>query len=37
MPHAARINLFTLAPSALKAMGNLSQTVKQGPLGPRLV
>ena len=37
MSHAARINLFTLAPSALKAMVNLSQTVKQGALGPRLV
>ena len=37
MSHAARINLFTLAPSALKAMINLSQTVKQGALGPRLV
>jgi AhpD family alkylhydroperoxidase len=37
MSHAARINLFTLAPSALKAMINLSQTVKQGSLGPRLV
>ena len=37
MTHAARINLFALAPSALKAMVNLSQTVKQGALGPRLV
>jgi AhpD family alkylhydroperoxidase len=37
MSHAARINLFTQAPAALKAMINLSQTVKQGALGPRLV
>jgi hypothetical protein len=37
MSLAARINLFTHAPSALKAMVNLSQTVKQGALGPRLV
>ena len=37
MPHAARINLFALAPAALKAMINLSQTVKGGTLGVRLV
>jgi len=37
MSHAPRINLFANAPSALKAMVNLSQTVKQGVLGPRLV
>ena len=37
MSHDARINLFKHAPSALKAMVNLSQTVKQGALGPRIV
>ena len=37
MSHAARIDLFSLAPAALKAMINLSQTVKGGTLGVRLV
>jgi len=37
MPHTARIDLFKLAPAALKAMIQLSQTVKGGTLGVRLV
>lgn len=34
---AARINFFQLAPANLKAMINLSTSVKQSSLGPRLV
>jgi len=37
MSHTARIDLFSLAPTALKAMITLSQTVKGGTLGVRLV
>jgi AhpD family alkylhydroperoxidase len=37
MSHTARIDLFSLAPAALKAMITLSQTVKGGTLGVRLV
>lgn len=37
MTHTARINLFQLAPGALKALVNLSMTMKKGQLGPRLV
>ncbi|MEO7580209.1 MAG: carboxymuconolactone decarboxylase family protein [Massilia sp.] len=37
MSHSARIPFFTLAPANLKAMINLSATVKQSSLGPRLV
>jgi AhpD family alkylhydroperoxidase len=37
MPHTARIDLFSLAPNALKAMINLSHTVNGGTLGRRLL
>ena len=37
MSHAARLNLFAVATPGLKAMINLSQAVKQGALGARLV
>ena len=37
MAHAARINLFSLAPKSLQAMVALSQTAKKGSLGERLV
>jgi AhpD family alkylhydroperoxidase len=37
MSHAARLNLFAHPTPGLKAMVNLSQAVKQGALGPRLV
>ena len=37
MSHAARISFFTLAPANLKAMINLSTSVKQSSLGERLV
>ncbi|MFL6675216.1 MAG: carboxymuconolactone decarboxylase family protein [Massilia sp.] len=37
MLHTARIPFFTLAPSTLKAMINLSGTVKKSSLGERLV
>ena len=37
MTHTARIDLFSLAPAALKAMIALSHTVKGGTLGARLV
>ena len=37
MTHTARIDLFALAPDALKAMIHLSHTVKGGTLGTRLV
>lgn len=37
MSHAARIPFFTLAPANLKAMINLSTSVKQGSLGEHLV
>jgi AhpD family alkylhydroperoxidase len=37
MAHTARIPFFQLAPANLKAMINLSASVKQSSLGPRLV
>jgi len=37
MSHAARIPFFTLAPANLKAMINLSTSVKQSSLGEHLV
>lgn len=37
MSHAARISFFTLAPANLKALINLSGTVKQSSLGASLV
>jgi AhpD family alkylhydroperoxidase len=37
MSHTARIPFFTLAPANLKAMINLSASVKQSSLGERLV
>ncbi|RJF95922.1 carboxymuconolactone decarboxylase family protein [Noviherbaspirillum saxi] len=37
MSHPARISLFKLAPANLKALMNLSATVKQSSLGERLV
>ncbi|GGC66101.1 carboxymuconolactone decarboxylase family protein [Undibacterium terreum] len=37
MSHTARIPLFQLAPANLKAMINLSGSVKQSSLGPRLI
>lgn len=37
MSHTARIPFFTLAPANLKALINLSGSVKQSSLGPRLV
>jgi AhpD family alkylhydroperoxidase len=37
MTHTARIPFYQLAPANLKAMINLSASVKQSSLGPRLV
>ena len=37
MSHQPRISFFTLAPANMKALVNLSGTVKQSSLGPRLV